>query len=436
MQSSALPLGHAAEYQNDFTFEKAINQPNKEVLVLSNGHGEDLIALRILEAIHDKEPELNLEVLPLVGEGHVFASAIAENWLVKKGPIFRLPSGGFSNQSLTGFFSDVFAGLFYFTLKHWVYVRRSVLSGKTVLAVGDLLPLFFAWSTGGLYGFVGTPKSDYTWATLPSQSLSDYYHRLKGSEWDPWEWVLMRSNRCKFVAVRDHLTARGLARQSINVIAPGNPMMDGFLLNECPNELKSFRCILLLCGSRMPEALKNFRRLMSSALLIRSKKPLAILVTVGTEPSLFEIEDSLKTLGFLQASSVENTFHFDSSWRKGLCSVFIGVKKFQDWAAFAEIGLANAGTATEQLVGLGTPCLSLPGSGPQFKKSFAIRQSRLLGGAVIPCRSTLHLAESAELLLNDEALRSDLSNRGIRRMGCMGGSSILASFVLKFLIRY
>ena len=60
-------------------------------------------------------------------------------------------------------------------------------------AVGDLLPLLMAWSSGQRFGFIGTPKSDYTWSSGPGRHLSDLYHRLKGSEWDPWEWRLMRS---------------------------------------------------------------------------------------------------------------------------------------------------------------------------------------------------------------------------------------------------
>ncbi|MEY3963682.1 MAG: hypothetical protein RLZZ106_937, partial [Cyanobacteriota bacterium] len=43
------------------------------LLVLSNGHGEDLIALRVLQALHRRRPELEIAVLPLVGEGAAFA---------------------------------------------------------------------------------------------------------------------------------------------------------------------------------------------------------------------------------------------------------------------------------------------------------------------------------------------------------------------------
>ena len=98
-------------------------------------------------------------------------------------------------------------------------------------------------------------------------------------------------------------------------------------------------------------------------------------------------------------------------------------------APWADLALATAGTATEQVVGLGIPALSLPGPGPQFKASFARRQSRLLGGAVVPCHSPTQVAERLALLLQDANLRLQLGAIGRRRMGPPGGSNGLASLV-------
>ena len=109
--------------------------------------------------------------------------------------------------------------------------------------------------------------------------------------------------------------------------------------------------------------------------------------------------------------------------------MLLGSGCFERWAPWAEVGLATAGTATEQLVGLGIPALALPGPGPQFKASFARRQSRLLGGAVVPCRSGAQLAERLTLLLTDPLLRHQLGAIGQRRMGAAGGSESLAALV-------
>ncbi len=430
LQSSALPLGHAAQDCPNNTPLDRIRQQNKNVLVLSNGHGEDLIALRIIQALHHLKPALRLEVLPLVGEGKAFSDAIEKKWLVKCGVSQRLPSGGFSNQSFRGFLSDISAGLLCVTWKNWICVRRAVKKGTVLIAIGDLLPLFFAWSSGGVYGFVGTPKSDYTWLTSQGSLLSDYYHLLKGTEWDPWEWSLMHSQRCKFVAVRDKITARGLRKKGVKAFAPGNPMMDGFEAIDCPLLFKHQKRLLLLCGSRMPEALTNFRRLLNAAEQVQLGSSLIILVALGAEPSLKDIEACLLDLGYIKQEHFEKEFFANTVFLKDKLRIFIGVGQFSKWAGLAEIGLANAGTATEQLVGLGVPCLSLPGRGPQFKESFAFRQSRLLGRSVIPCKSAKHMGEMVTLLFKDRKLRNSLSIQGKKRMGSSGGSQALAEMIV------
>ncbi len=432
LQSSALPLGHAADLSKNFTIADSISNENQTLLVISNGHGEDLIALRIIEALHDQRPDLKIEVLPLVGEGNAFNNLISQEWLNKIGPSLALPSGGFSNQSLRGLIADIFAGVFQVAWKHWVYVRSASSKGRVILAIGDLLPLFFAWCSGTSFSFIGTPKSDYTWTTSYGMLLSDYYHRLKRTEWEYWEWCLMRSKRCKIVGVRDKLTARGLRRKGVEALAFGNPMMDGFKKISCPTEYKTKSRILLLCGSRTPEAFDNFRRLMKAVLEIRSNRTVVVFVALGSETTLNDIEDILIELGF--AKSIDDLIKAESFWTRGIYHLFIGIGRFDEWTSLAEVGLANAGTATEQLVGCGVPCVSLPGKGPQFTKSFAIRQSRLLGGAVIPCNNPKQLALRVEFLFRNNQFRKKLSILGSRRMGVSGGSIAIASNVLESLI--
>ncbi len=434
LQSSALPLGHAAEEVMRSSTLDRISQKYKKVLVLSNGHGEDLIALKILEGLHRLQPELKLLVLPLVGEGRAFRSAISERWLQKIGVSNRLPSGGFSNQSFKALFADISVGLLGNLYKNWRLVRRTADKKRFFLiAVGDLLPLFFAWTASSEYGFVGTPKSDYTWRTAKGSSFSDFYHCIKGTEWDPWEWSLMKVPRCKFVAVRDKLTSRGLRKKGVKALFLGNPMMDGFETFQCPISLKKSRRLILLCGSRMPEAKTNFRRLISVIERIKINSSMAVLVAVGSEPSLFELEDCLMEVGYKKRIVFENELLADSLFVKGMVKIFLGAHKFYKWSSIAEVGLANAGTATEQLVGLGVPCLSLPGKGPQFKYGFAKRQTRLLGGSVITCFNPKQMAVIVGLLLRDKKLRDSISLVGKNRMGFVGGSSNLADLILNFL---
>ena len=241
------------------------------------------------------------------------------------------------------------------------------------------------------------------------------------------------------VAVRDKLTARGLKRYGINVFAPGNPMMDGFVdpSQNSQSFLKSRR-LILLCGSRMPESLRNLATLLHSVEKLNSqnKNNFSILILLGVEPLIGQVEQRLSDLGFIKSQTIYslNSLSADAVWSKGSLKLYIGIGKFYQWAKLGELGVANAGTATEQLVGLGIPCVSLPGKGPQFKKSFARRQSRLLGGAVIPCQSAEHLAQVTNLLISNDSLRKELACIGKRRMHSSGNSKELSSLLFKFLI--
>jgi uncharacterized protein (TIGR03492 family) len=80
-------------------------------------------------------------------------------------------------------------------------------------------------------------------------------------------------------------------------------------------------------------------------------------------------------------------------------------------------------------VGLGIPALSIPGPGPQFQAGFARRQSRLLGGAVLPCRTPAQAAQQLAQLLDDPERRQRLGSIGRARMGGAGASERLAALI-------
>ena len=416
------------------------------LLVLSNGHGEDLIARRVIQALHGRRPSLAVAVLPLVGRGDAYAPLEAAGFVQRIGPSQQLPSGGFSNQSLRGLARDLAAGLPGLSWQQWQTVRAWGRRGDPVLAVGDVLPLLLAWLSGAPFGFIGTPKSDFTWASPPprgwgSSPIADGYHRAKGSEWDPWEWALMGSRRCRLVAVRDQLTARGLRRHRIAAQAPGNPMMDGFSSQPLPASLAGNPRLLLLPGSRFPEALGNARGLLAALAQLPPSGPAPLaLLACGSNPGDGIWWPLLEQAGWRRQEPSPEVLSIGATSAWVLAAepgqghlaprqLLVGCGCFERWAPWADLALATAGTATEQVVGLGIPALSLPGPGPQFKASFARRQSRLLGGAVVPCHSPTQVAERLALLLQDANLRQQLGAIGRRRMGPPGGSNALATLV-------
>ncbi len=422
LQSSALPLGHAAEKDSTESFNDLNSKVTHSLLFICNGHGEDVIASEIIKRLLKKIKNKNIEVLPLVGNGDVFNSIKSKNFR-KIGYLRELPSGGFSNQSLKGFLLDLFAGFLIDNLRNFLLIKQKSKHNCKIIAVGDFLPLLYAWSSECEFSFIGTPKSDHTWSSEPGWDLSDFYHKLKGSEWDPWELFLMQSPRCKNLIVRDKITANNLNRKNIDAKYFGNPMMDFVnATNQNISNIISFKRIILLVGSRYPEALKNLDNFLACLKDFNLSRDLLILLPLSINANVIQIHGYLNKYGFIKQSKVKFLIDEDSVWKNKDQYVVIGKGKFNSWANMAEVGLSNAGTATEQITGLGIPSLSLPGRGPQFTKSFAKRQSRLLGGSVLVCKNKKFLLKQLSILLKTKVNRLEQAKIGKKRMGESGAS--------------
>ncbi len=434
LQSSALPLGHAAKKDSIESFYDLNSKLTHSLLFICNGHGEDIVASEIIKGLLKKIKNKNIEVLPLVGNGDVFNSIKSKNFR-KIGYLKELPSGGFSNQSLKGFLLDLFAGFLIDNLRNFLLVKQKSKHNCKIIAVGDFLPLLYAWISECEFSFIGTPKSDHTWSSGPGWALSDFYHKLKGSEWDPWEMFLMTSPRCKNLIMRDKITAHNLNKKSIDAKYMGNPMMDFVKVsNKKISNIISFKRIILLVGSRYPEALKNLDNYLNCLQDFYLSKDLVILLPLSINANVIQIQSYLNKYGFIKQSKVKFLIDEDSVWKKKDQYVVIGKGKFNLWANMAEVGLSNAGTATEQIAGLGIPSLSLPGSGPQFTKSFAKRQSRLLGGSVLACKNKKVLLKHLSLLLKEKVNRLEQAKIGKKRMGESGASKkIVDSIYLNLL---
>ena len=433
MQSSALPLGHAAGKNLSIPLQHFNSRETNSLLIISNGHGEDIIACEIIKEILLLKKFNNIEVMPLVGDGKIF-DRFTSSKIIKIGFQKVLPSGGFSNQSFRAFLNDLKEGMLIYLFKNWIELLKKPKDYK-VLAIGDLLPLFYAWSSKCDFGFIGTPKSDYTWMSGPGKSISDIYHKLKGSEWDPWEIFFMRSSRCKSLIMRDDITANNLIRKRINAKYFGNPMMDFVKEKKLDQKkIKSFQKLIMLIGSRTPEAFDNLDIFLSSLSAIDLPLKTLVLVPLSSNLDLNIVEDYFLKYKFSKEINEEYNLGEDSIWMRNNIIFLIGKNTFDDWANLSQVGLANAGTATEQIAGLGIPSLSLPGRGPQFTKKFAKRQQRILGGSVRVCHNKQILRQKLIDLLLDERIRKKQAILGLERMGPRGASQKIVDYInLNFL---
>ncbi|MBO8218326.1 lipid-A-disaccharide synthase-related protein [Prochlorococcus marinus] len=329
------------------------------ILLLSNGHGEDLSGSLIAKELANSG--YSVEALPIVGKGIHY-----EKEKIKIiGKTKEFTTGGIGYNSFKGRLKEIFGGEIIYVLKRLYLTYKIRKKYNYFFVVGDIVPVFFAWVC---------KKEFFTYLVAYS---SHYEGKLKL----PWpSKFFLNSKKAKKIYTRDFLTANDLTSQLKKTVSFfGNPFMDKYFFRG--KELKkSDFSIGLFPGSRFPEILNNF-------VLI-----LEVLEALSDLSYFQKIEFNFAIVNALSSSKIMEIFEN----RKWLYLEKINEKnllKFQYksltvnlyWNTFDEILLKSrlcismAGTAAEQAIGLGKPVIQIEGKGPQFTKSFAEAQRRLLG---------------------------------------------------------
>jgi uncharacterized protein (TIGR03492 family) len=470
---------------------------NLRLLCLSNGHGEDIIAVRILQELQQRSTSFNIAALPLVGEGRAYTQV----GIPLIGSVKTMPSGGFIYMDGRQLMRDLKGGLLQLTLaqlgviKSWARGEgdysgqgdketrgqgdketRKGLSpcppiapspcppftreGSLVLAVGDIVPLLFAWLSGANYAFVGTAKSEYYVrdenGNLPERSPFTRLENWSGSVYHPWERWLMSHPRCKAVFPRDSFTTQTLQKSSIPAFDLGNPMMDNLepvtALDISDSQKRRSLTILLLAGSRPPEAYNNWQQMIAAAeglMATFSDRDLIFLAAIAPSLNLKPLCQILVNAGFVGVGSpeipgVEQTIHLNPplqesrfqnrlTFKRKNASVILTQHAYNECLHIAEVAIAMAGTATEQFVGLSKPAITFPGNGPQFTYTFAEAQSRHLGASIILVENPQQVADAVQSLLNDPERLKLIAENGLRRMGKPGAAKRIAQCLIEII---
>ncbi len=405
------------------------------VLCLSNGHGEDQIGARVLAAIQAQAPETEVLALPLVGLGHGYQ----QRGIKIAGPVEIMPSGGFIYQDGRQFLRDLRAGLLGLlgkqlqTIQAWSAGGSPEAADSLIVAVGDIVPLALAWMSGCPYGFVGTAKSDYYIRDGHGQRLPG--KGWAGSDYLPWERWLLGRPACQAVFPRDSLTTKVLAQFGLPVFDCGNPMMDELPPPQSPRETYPHSLILtLLPGSRVPEAHHNWHLILDALDLLPTLVPDALLLAAlspGLDLSTFItalVQGNWQPVPpppWLKIADAQAPL-----FQNGTTQLLLSQRAYSDCLHLGDVAIALAGTATEQMVGLGKPVITFAGPGPQFTRRFAQRQAQLLGISVQCVDAPTAVVPRLKTLLDNSHLWAEIQANGQHRLGPPGAAAAIAQTLL------
>ena len=397
----------------------------KPVLLLSNGHGEDLSGALVAAELMQRG--IPVEALPLVGHG----SPYRQRGVPVLGRTRSCSTGGLGYTSLRGRLSELLEGQMGHVLGRLLLLRRRRRHYGLVVAVGDVLAVLGSWLSG-------LPSAVYLVA------YSSHYEGRLRLPW-PCGWLLNRAS-IKAIWSRDCLTANDLSQQlNRAVVFLGNPFLDVVSAGTSESlPLPALQLALALVpGSRLPEAARNLALMLRVLALLPEEwarsQPLRLRAALVAELDSSCVAKLAAPLGWrLEASD---------RLVRGPLVVELGWGQFGEILASSQLVLGMAGTAAEQAVGLGKPVLQLVGGGPQFTAGFAEAQRRLLGpgvrcapGSSGSAATLVATAQLAQGLLDQQsdpkqgpALRQSLAAIGLERIGAPGGSEAVAAAIMAML---
>ncbi|WP_373542926.1 lipid-A-disaccharide synthase-related protein [Chamaesiphon sp.] len=420
-----------------------------KLLCISNGHGEDAIALPVLQELRKLSQPPEIVTLPIVGvgtaySGHDFAIA---------GLTQVLPSGGFLNQDRRQLARDLRGGLVGLTIDQIQTIRDWGRSGGKILAVGDIVPLLFAWMSGADYAFIGTAKSEYYLRDRQGQILAsqrDAIEAKTGCYYFPWERWLLSRRRCTAVFPRDKLTTEVLQQHQIPAFDLGNPMMDGvatdvskplfYQSQPARRELARPLIVTLLPGSRPREAYANWGKIIiavGSLIPVFKQRKILCLAAIVPTLDLDILQGDLVKLGWTKVTTPDSeltSFIADPStiyYQRDNATIAICTQAYTQFMQQGDCAIAMAGTATEQFIGLGKPAFIIPGDGPQFTPAFAEAQTRLLGESVILVPQPQDVGVEMQRLLQQPDRLQSIARNGLLRMGTPGAARRIAECLMQ-----
>jgi len=353
----------------------------KKILLLSNGHAEDLAAAEIGAEIKKLCPDAELTALPLVGLGQAYDRKGIKNLSLKK----VLPSGGFAKEGFWFFIKDLLSGWLNIFHQQIKLLRQLGKENKLIIGVGDAYLVAMA----GLFAkkpliFIDGPKSV----------------RIVGY-WPIELWLMKKF--CKKIIVQDKETADFLQKKKLPAFYLGTWVMDyvpvtGDNFGLAENEF----VIGILPGTR-EEAYDNLGLILDVLVELKDEKFTCLVASTLDQ-------QKLKDKGLLDRIE------------KNLQPIRLITGKFGDVCVRSNLIIGLAGIANEQAAGFGKPVVCFPGKGPQTTLRRWQEIHKITGDSMlILTGSTTQIANKIRELLHDQPCLTKMSQIGKESKPDWGG---------------
>ena len=315
------------------------------IRVISNGHGEDVIATRIITALG--LDSYSFEVFPLVGKGQAFI----DFGLAPKLTQSVMPSGGFLLR-----FKDIFSDLKSGLLMQFQKQRRVLKLSKAdyQIVVGDVFALFMATTVPIPTIFFPTAKSE--------RAIPHYKFELK---------YIRKHARIAFP--RDIETHDRFVEYHIPSQFFGNPMFDDMVSKVSKPDGVT---MALLPGSRK-EAVQNMAIILTIISKLTLKQSYAFVFSLSPHVRYAQLKMVVHDLPWVLETDDEGYF-----FRFSQSDIQVRVLyTFFDALQLSSVVLGLAGTANEQAMHAKRHLISFIGAGPQSTKQRFHQQHQLIDGA-------------------------------------------------------
>lgn len=325
-----------------------------KILIVSNGHGEDLIGSYLVRSLKTANPGCQIYAVPLVGSGEAYDQEGVVP-MIRHSPV---SSGGFV-RSFGALFKDIGAGL----LGHLWRSRKAVIKVSRqidiTVCVGDVFCLV-----------MGAFRNRSRVIFLPTAKSSRFKAHSNVERW------MIRKFAGKTYP-RDVESADDLKRDGIDAVYLGNVMMDHLDPTGDTFDLNLSDPVLgILPGSR-DEVYDNLTFVLS---LVEELNDRGIchqfVVSVAGSIDVSRLCERVKEIGWMFQVN-EDLGQLVKGDRRVRLS-----RKFTDVLAVSTVFVGLAGTANEQALFLNKPVVAFQGFGPQSTLQRFYEQQKLMQGGL------------------------------------------------------